>query len=481
MLSWISIRWRIPLFHILTLLGIAALLTIGMFAVFGIAAMNFAEAAARSRANEAARLVEHAGTFTEADLANLNRDNVFIIAIDVQGNVVSQIGSGLTEGATVDRAIWGETAVTGRASNTGERSIFESWDDSANYIHVEPVATGNTVIRYVAAGVNYDQIGESQYMWITLAFVGFGILAFILITIGSIFLVRYSLAPVTAIAGAASEISAADLSQRLPVRSDRDELGQLAITFNDLLDRLETAFHDREEALAYQQRFVADASHELRTPLTSILGYTRMLRKWGLEHPEASAEAVARMEAEATRMQSLVEGLLLLARGDEAGQGSMTDEDVVDVVMEAIAAVSAVEPDDVTIEIQAPDVPIMAHIDRNAIRQVIGILLDNARKYSAPQGTITVSLCEDDDVVAIAVSDAGPGIPPEHLEHIFERFYRAEASRTTQGAGLGLAIARDIVERHGGTIAVESVPGQGATFTVRLPIAYNPGPSQSIA
>jgi signal transduction histidine kinase len=112
---------------------------------------------------------------------------------------------------------------------------------------------------------------------------------------------------------------------------------------------------------------------------------------------------------------------------------------------------------------------------------VIGILLDNARKYSIPNGPITVSVRGDDEAVAIAVSDSGPGIAPEHLEHIFERFYRAEASRTTRGAGLGLAIARGIVERHGGTITVESEPGHGATFTVCLPITYNPGPSQSIA
>jgi two-component system OmpR family sensor kinase len=258
-------------------------------------------------------------------------------------------------------------------------------------------------------------------------------------------------------------------------------LGRLATTFNALLDRLETAFHDREEALAHQRRFVADASHELRTPLTSILGYARMLRKWGLDHPDASAEAVARMEAEATRMQSLVEGLLLLARGDEAGQVSLTREDLAAVVRDAIAAVPEVEPVGAKIAFQVRDTPLVVDLDRDAIQQVVGILVDNARKYSEPGDTIVVRVRRDADVAMIEVADSGPGIPPEHMDHIFERFYRADASRTTRGAGLGLAIARGIVERHGGTISVESTPGHGATFTVRLPITYNPASLQRTA
>jgi signal transduction histidine kinase len=470
MLSWISIRWRITLFHIITMLGIGALLTIGMFAVFGIAAANFVEAAARSRANEAARIVEHGGTLTESDLATLNRDNVFIIGIDADGNVVSQIGSGFAVGATVPPAVWSETASTGQASSTGERSLFQRWDDQADYIHVEPVVAGNTAIRYVAAGVNYDQVGQSQYQWVTFAFVGFGILAFILITIGSIWLVRYSLAPVKSIAESAAGISDADLSQRLPVRSSRDELGHLAMTFNALLDRLEAAFRDREETLAHQRRFVADASHELRTPLTSILGYTRMLRQWGLGNPDASAEAVARMEAEAIRMQSLVEGLLHLARRDEAGELDMRNEDLGEIVIDVVSDVMAGTEVAIGITLQMPEEPVVVAIDKVAIRQVLGILLDNARKFSEPGSTVTVGLEKGGTWAAITIADTGSGIAPEHLPHIFERFYRADASRTTQGAGLGLAIAKGIVERHGGKIDVESEPGQGATFIVRLPL-----------
>ena len=475
MLSRISIRWRIVLFHILTLLGLGALLTIGMFAVFGIAVSNSIEDLTSSRANEAARIVETTGTLTPDDLASLNRDDVFMIALDENGRVLSQIGAGVTEGSLTDSGIWRQVLAEDRERGGEDRALFTRWDNDSAYTYTVPVHSEASDIRVIEAGVTYDRVGQDQFEWVTFAFVGFGILAFILITIGSIYLVRYSLAPVTAIAEAAAEIGAADLSRRLPVRSGRDELGHLATTFNALLDRLETAFTDREEALAYQRRFVADASHELRTPLTSIMGYTRMLRDWGLQHPEASAEAVARMEAEAVRMQSLVEGLLHRARGDEAGLGATAETDLGQLVLDAVDLASVAGRNDLGFDLQVPPSPVMVLVDQEAMLQVLGILLDNARKFSPPGGTIVVALEQAGEAVTVSVGDAGPGIAPEHQDRIFERFYRVDASRTTRGAGLGLAIAKDIVERHGGSISVASEPGHGATFAVRLPLPPAPG------
>lgn len=470
MLSWISIRWRITLFHIVTMLGIAALLTIGMFAVFGIAVENSIEATAESRANEAARIVETTGTLTDADLVSLNRDGVFIIALDPEGRVVRQIGAGVAEGDLSDAGRWRDVLAADEGRGSGERALFSRWDDAAVYTYTEPVRPGESAIRVIEAGASYDQVGQAQFEWVTFAFVGFGILAFILVTIGSIYLVRYSLAPVTVIAGAASAIGAADLSRRLPVRSSRDELGQLAMTFNALLDRLESAFADREEALAHQRRFVADASHELRTPLTSIMGYTRMLRDWGLQHPDAAAEAVTRMEAEATRMQALVEGLLHLARGDESGAIARTATDLGLLVRDAVEGASAAGTRDVGFDLHVPDAPVVTLLDGEAIRQVVAILLDNAISFSPDSGTVSISLAAAAPDAILTVADTGPGIAPEHQERIFERFYQVDTARTTRGVGLGLAIAKDIVERHGGTLTVESAPGKGAAFTVRLPV-----------
>lgn len=469
MLAWIPIRWRITLFHVLTLLAIAALLMIGMFAVFGIAAENFVEAQAAARSVEAARQIEHQGTLSEEDLVTLNRDSVFIIAIDAQGQVVAQIGSGLQPGETVPSEFWQPVAETGQAVSVGERNLWDRWDDSANFVHIEPVDPNDAGIAFVAAGVNYDTVGQSQYMWVTFAFAGFGIVAFLLAVAGSFFLTRYSLAPVTAIATAAATISEEDLSQRLPVRAGRgDELDRLARTFNDLLARLETAFADREAALDYQRRFVADASHELRTPLTSIVGYTRLLQRWGTSRPDASAEALDHLQQEAERMQRLVEGLLLLARGDEASGLVLEPTDLEPLAM-TVTEEAVTLGDHLTLEVEDHG-PLLATVDADAVRQVLGVLLDNARRH-APGTPVTLRLASNDRYVRIDVADQGPGIAPEHLPHLFERFYRGDHSRTGRGAGLGLAIAHDLVTRQGGTIQVSSVPGEGTAFTITFPLA----------
>ena len=466
MLARIPIRWRITLFHVLTLLAIAGLLIIGMFAVFGIAAENFVEAQATARSVEAARLIERDGNLTEANLVTLNRDSVFILAIGAEGRVVSQIGSGLAPGEAVPPELWQPIRETGQAVSTGERNVWDRWDDRANFVHTEPVGPNDAGIAFVAAGVNYDTVGQSQYMWVTFAFIGIGIVAFVLAVIGSFFLVRYSLAPVTAIANAAATISEEDLSGRLPVRAGRgDELDQLARTFNDLLARLEAAFTDRQAALDHQRRFVADASHELRTPLTSILGYTRLLQRWGDTRPAASIEALAHLQQEALRMQHLVEGLLLLAQGDEARQLTLQPTRLDDLV-EQLAAEALTLGDDLTLDV-AGDGPWVANVNRDAVRQVIGVLLDNARRH-APGSPLTLRLAGDDSALTIQVADRGPGIAPEHLPHLFERFYRANQSRTGTGAGLGLAIAHDLVSRQHGSLTVVSSPGQGAMFTIRF-------------
>lgn len=266
-------------------------------------------------------------------------------------------------------------------------------------------------------------------------------------------------------------------ARRLPVRSKRDELGQLAITFNDLLARLNVAFSDRERTLEQQRQFVADASHELRTPLTSILGYARMLRAWGLERPEVAREAVQSLEREAIRMETLVSGMLQLTRGDEGAPPHTEDRDIGALVLNAIDPILAAHDDGVTIDVdlsalaRRPDESgnVTARVDADQIHQALMILLDNAVKFSPPGGTVRVTLKVNDETVDIPVIDDGPGIPPDIQERIFERFYRAEASHTWRGFGLGLPIARAIAERHGGTLTVESTPGQGATFRLLIP------------
>jgi two-component system OmpR family sensor kinase len=243
------------------------------------------------------------------------------------------------------------------------------------------------------------------------------------------------------------------------------------MTINDLLARLEVAFREREQALEEQRRFVADASHELRTPLTSILGYTRMLRQWGLEHPEAAKEGIDALEQEAGRMHRLVESMLRLARGEELPAMNRTVNDLGAVISDAVEAAKAFDGGQQEIAMTLPEHPVRATVDRGMLLQVIEILLDNAVKYAGSTKPVEVSLHADGGNAVIRVIDHGPGVAPEHLPNLFERFYRAEQSRTTRGSGLGLAIAKQIVEQHSGIIDVDSTLGEGTTFTITLQVA----------
>lgn len=298
----------------------------------------------------------------------------------------------------------------------------------------------------------------------------YGIPIVLLIAIGgSYVLARSALAPVNALVRTARAISDRDLGQRLPVKRPNDELGQLAMTINSMLDRLDTAFRQRDETLTQQRRFVADASHELRTPLTSIQGYARMLRHWAIDDPATARESIAAIEREAARMHAMVESLLALVRGEEGVSFRIARHDLRGIAAAAVADARATARGTVGIIFQPPASPAIATFDAERVRQVASILLDNAIKYTPVGGTITVTVSTTEQGVALGVADTGIGIAPEAVPHIFERFYRVDIARSTGGAGLGLAIARQIADAHQGSLEAFSTLGRGSTFTLTLP------------
>ena len=267
----------------------------------------------------------------------------------------------------------------------------------------------------------------------------------------------------------ARQMTEGDLSQRLPVAHPKDEIGRLTTTINELLARLEAAFARREEALSRQRRFAADASHELRTPLTSISGYAQMLEEWGLRDPQTAREGLAAIRRESERMQRLVEDLLALARGDEGAPLEIKHHDLAVVAEETARTVRTAAGEKIALRFLPPKQPVDAPFDRSRIRQAASILLDNAVKYTPEGGEVTVAVRETNGWAELEVADTGMGIPEDQVPLIFERFHRADPSRTAAGAGLGLAIARQIAETHGGRIEVESTPGEGSTFRLLLP------------
>jgi two-component system OmpR family sensor kinase len=337
-----------------------------------------------------------------------------------------------------------------------------------------PVNTQAGAARVVEAASPYEFAQHALEAFATVLVVGIGV-AFILSIGGAYFLAGAALRPVDAVTSAAREMGEGDLSKRLPVANANDEVGRLAITINGFLSRLEAAFGRREEALERQRRFAADASHELRTPLTSISGHARMLDEWAIdEDPERAKLSAGVIRAAAGRMRNLVESLLVLTRGDESTGLEVGRYDLAAVAEEAAHAAQTAAGGRVSVEYVRPKRAVEATFDRDRIFQVVSIFLDNAVKYTQQGGNVLVRVEENEDRALLEVSDTGIGIPEDQLPLVFERFYRTDHSRTAAGAGLGLSIARQIADAHGGEIRAKSAPGEGSTFKLYLPYRMQP-------
>ena len=289
-----------------------------------------------------------------------------------------------------------------------------------------------------------------------------GLLGVAVAAVATLLLSRRILRPVESLAQAARGLSRGDFSQRVDVHS-KDEFGELARTFNSMAEDLE-----RTEQL--RRNLVADVAHELRTPLSNIQGHLEAIRD-GLLPPEpATFDSIYE---EVLLLARLVEDLQELTLA-EAGQLTLVRQsaDVVEIVRRAVAAAQPpAESKGLTLETKLPEEQATAEVDPERIGQVLRNLLSNAITHTSEGGHITVDLKDKDDELHIGVADTGAGIPPEDLPYVFERFYRADPSRVraTGGAGLGLTIARRLVEAHGGTIGVESEVGKGSRFIFTLP------------
>lgn len=257
-----------------------------------------------------------------------------------------------------------------------------------------------------------------------------------------------------------------NFNRRVDYKGPADEIGRLATTFNTMVGELQEAYRQAEQSLQAQRRLVADASHELRTPLTTIRGNLGLLRRDPPIDAEDRNAVVTDMVDETDRLIRLVNDLLVLARAD-AGRALRVEAVALKPLIDDVCRQAKLIGPQHSIECKnALDVAILG--DRDALKQVLLILVDNALKHTPAGGLIEIATTLNDQQVALSVRDTGLGIPPDALSHIFERFYRSDMSRTGSGAGLGLAIAKELVEAQGGTISVDSRPGQGSMFTVKL-------------
>lgn len=286
------------------------------------------------------------------------------------------------------------------------------------------------------------------------------------------YLSKVALRPVTEISKIATEIAkTGDMTRRINYRGPKDELGHLADTFDAMVSKLEKAYQRLQESHSAQKRFVADASHELRTPLTTIRGNVEFLQKIGNSDPEITKDILKDIESEAERMSRLIQDMLALARADAGFQLQKSPQSLHEILIKVIRSV---ERWDVSQTFLTADLDkakgITVNANKDYLQEAFFILLDNAFKYTPPEGKVTLEVLENPQEVGIAVRDTGIGISPDNLENIFKRFYRVDPSRKKGGTGLGLAICKWIVEQHEGRIEVESEPGKGSTFTIWLPI-----------
>lgn len=394
----------------------------------------------------------------DEDLDNLETAASFFMVVDLDGDITLRSQNMGT--MPQDFGLLDENGL-----NQGEETLnYVVRGDSTMRVLTTPLYNEDEQVGYVQVGRLVDNIESFNRFLVIALFVGFaGASASLFL---AVLLTPSSFKPLEDMAAVTRQITNADdLSRRVPNTERTDEIGVLARSFNQLLERLERLFQT-------QQRLLADVSHELRTPLTAIRGNVDLMRRMG----DADPESLEIIQEEIERMTRLVGDLLLLARADAGGLPLEKKKVELDnLLFEVYRQVRLLEK---SVEVKVTEVDqvcIMGDVDR--LKQLLLNLVSNAIKYTPDGGTVDVSLSKKNGWAYLKISDTGMGIPAEDLPYIFDRFYRVDKARARGhsgqgqgGAGLGLAIAKWIAQAHGGNIDVMSKMGEGTTFTIILPI-----------
>ncbi len=361
-----------------------------------------------------------------------------------------------------------ELSVEGDDLSSG-RPFTRGTDDHAWRVVVAPVANG----RYVAVATSLEDVeATTERLRQVVLLVGLGMLG-LGVAVG-LALVRASLRPLRRIEASAGAIAEGDLSRRVPEDAAANtEIGSLSRSLNLMLGQIEEAFSVKDASEQRMRRFVADASHELRTPLTSIRGFAELYRQGAAHEPEEAGRLMQRIEEESVRMSELVEDLLLLARLDQQRPLRQEPVDLGGIAYDVVHDIRATALEH-SVSLEAPGSVVEVLGDDARLRQVLINLVANAVRHTPPGTSVTVRVRRSGGTGLLEVVDDGPGIPLEAQPRLFEGFSRADSSRARGGgggSGLGLTIVDALVRAHGGSVSVESAPGQGATFRVRLPLA----------
>ena len=396
----------------------------------------------------------------------------YLLFLNPDGTVAGGVHSSRLDGATLPsgddlRAL----ATDGTPRNLGAADGSVRWRAVARPL----VARQGTVIAAASlaeADATVDRLRTTSLIS--------GAVLLVLLTVAGWYALGRGLRPLRRIEHTAAAIAGGDLTRRVPgLAAPGTEIGHLAASLNTMLGQLERAFADRAAAEARMRTFVSDVSHELRTPLFVIKGSAQLHRMGALPSPADVAEAMTRIDREAGRLTALTEDLLLLAQLDDAPDSRLerAPMDLRTLATDARHDLRALDPDR-PVELTGPGgagppAPAPVHADEARLRQVVANLVGNAAAHTPPGTAVRIGVGTVGGRAVLEVADRGPGMTAEQATRVFDRFYRADRSRTRTGgasAGLGLAIARSTARAHGGDVELETAVGQGACFRLTLPV-----------
>jgi len=455
----LSIRLRLTLLYCLILALTLMALSLALYFKISNDTMSLVDDALRA---EELRIIE-SPWFKLGQIAystqKLAAAEVYVQTLDLEGKILDRTENlgdftiPITP-ATYNRVSDGEFQIETVTVDSGQLRVFSK--------RVKDIHGSIGIIQVGRSLTDYDQTLETLRRLLMI-----GILFGLIVAFGMGWLLAgVTLRPIARIASTAQRIGRdCDFNRRVENSGYNDELGQLVITINEMLSKLQEAYQNVNHTLQAQRRFVADASHELRTPLTTIRGNLELLRRDPPITKEDQNAAVSDMVEESERLIRLVNDLLVLARTDAGYRLQSIPVALQPLVREVCRQVQSLGPDRPITCNAVKDIAVLG--DRDALKQILLIFLDNAFKYT--QGAIRLYATSQGQQVAICVTDSGPGMDAQRLEHIFDRFYRGDEARSGSGVGLGLSIASALAEAQNGQIRVESQQDRGSTFSVVLP------------
>ena len=391
---------------------------------------------------------------------------ITVTLLNADGSIVGSIGGGVNDKAP---------SFVGLTTKDVNRNNSKPWT-----WHQEGFAGDHRVITRLttAGGIVVVSIALTDVNN-TLVRTGLLLLLLGLVVLGLLLLigrraVSLGLRPLDNVEKTAAAIASGDLSARLPDESSTTEVGRLNAALNLMLTRIEESFDVKSASEDRLRRFVADASHELRTPLTTVRGFAELHRQGAIQGEAATTDAIRRIERESIRMSALVEDLLMLARLDQQSEMQLETVDLRAVVDEVVEAAKVSSPEH-TITVELPVQDVLVNADARRFNQALSNLMANARIYTPAGTSIHVTVRKIGADAVVSVHDQGPGLSEDQAARIFERFYRADSSRTrsegqSEGSGLGLSIVDAVMKAHGGSADVVSKLGEGAIFILRLPL-----------